>query len=82
MDGSTNLKGYTLDTLRDRFQQQGVAAYRANQVISWLYRRGVDDPLQMTDLSLYFPHNIHGLHFSPIQNLYRHFTPVHFRIPH
>jgi len=51
---SANLKDYGLDSLRERFRGEGVPAYRANQVMSWLYKRGVDDIAQMSDLSLEF----------------------------
>ncbi len=47
-----NLKDYGLDALRERFRGDGVPPYRANQVMSWLYKRGIDDIAQMSDLSL------------------------------
>lgn len=49
---SANLKDHGLASLRERFCAAGVPAYRANQVMSWLYKRGTDDIAQMTDLSL------------------------------
>lgn len=51
MRDSANLKNYGLDSLRECFRRDGVPAYRANQVMSWLYKRGTDDIQQMTDLS-------------------------------
>ncbi len=46
-----NLKDHAPEALRERFRAAGIAAYRADQVAGWLYRRGVDDPRAMTDLS-------------------------------
>ncbi len=45
-----NLKDFSLEALRDRFARDGIAAYRAEQIGGWLYRRGVDDLASMTDL--------------------------------
>jgi 23S rRNA (adenine2503-C2)-methyltransferase len=45
-----NLKDHAPETLRERFRAAGIAPYRADQVVAWLYRRGVDDPHAMTDL--------------------------------
>ncbi len=50
--GLPNLKGHAIDALRERFAAEGLRPYRAEQVAAWLYRRGVDDPAQMTDLAL------------------------------
>jgi len=47
-----NLKDYGIDSLRERFRAEGVPAYRANQVMSWLYKRGTDEIEKMSDLSL------------------------------
>lgn len=47
-----NLKNHSLAALRERFAQDGIAPYRADQVAAWLYSRGVEDPHEMTDLSL------------------------------
>ncbi len=47
-----NLKDLELDALREQFHARGIARYRADQVAAWLYRRGVEDPLEMTDLDL------------------------------
>ncbi len=52
MNRSPNLKNFSPDALRERFRHSGLAAYRADQVSAWMYRRGVDDPNAMTDLSL------------------------------
>lgn len=45
-----NLKDFGYDALRDRFQQEGWSAYRADQVLQWIYTRGVGDASLMTDL--------------------------------
>lgn len=45
-----NLKDHAPEALRERFRAAGIAPYRADQVAAWLYRRGVDDPREMTDL--------------------------------
>ena len=45
------LKDYSLESLRERFVSEGLPAYRAEQVASWLYGRGVEDVSAMTDLS-------------------------------
>jgi 23S rRNA (adenine2503-C2)-methyltransferase len=52
MKQPANLKDHGLSSLRERFVADGVPAYRANQVMRWLYKRGVDDINQMTDLSV------------------------------
>jgi 23S rRNA (adenine2503-C2)-methyltransferase len=44
------LKDHSLDALRRRFAGEGLAPYRADQIAGWLYRRGVDDLGQMSDL--------------------------------
>jgi 23S rRNA (adenine2503-C2)-methyltransferase len=45
-----NLRDFAPDTLRARFKAEGISPYRADQVVQWLYARGVDDPALMTDL--------------------------------
>jgi 23S rRNA (adenine2503-C2)-methyltransferase len=50
MPGRPHLKDHGPEALRDRFRAAGIAAYRADQVAGWLYRRGVEDPHAMTDL--------------------------------
>jgi 23S rRNA (adenine2503-C2)-methyltransferase len=45
-----NLKDFSPGGLRERFAADGLPAWRADQVASWLYERGVEDPLAMTDL--------------------------------
>lgn len=44
------LIGLSPDRLRRRFQEEGVPAYRADQVAEWVYRRGVLEPEAMTNL--------------------------------
>ncbi|MDG2050858.1 MAG: 23S rRNA (adenine(2503)-C(2))-methyltransferase RlmN [Myxococcota bacterium] len=45
-----NLKDFGYDALREKFQQEGWSAYRADQVLRWIYARGVSDVRSMTDL--------------------------------
>jgi 23S rRNA (adenine2503-C2)-methyltransferase len=45
-----HLKSHSLPVLRERFQAQGIPAFRASQVSEWLYRHGVDEPARMTNL--------------------------------
>ncbi len=52
MRARPQLKDHSLDRLRERLAQDGLAHYRAEQIAGWLYQRGVEDPAQMTDLSL------------------------------
>jgi 23S rRNA (adenine2503-C2)-methyltransferase len=47
-----SLKSLSLPRLREHFVLHGVPRYRADQVAGWLYQRGVEDPLQMTNLDL------------------------------
>lgn len=44
------LKEFSPDALRARFLEQGLPAYRADQVATWVYRHGVEDPEAMTNL--------------------------------
>ncbi len=46
-----NLKDLDPPALRQRLTESGVAAYRAEQILAWLYARGIEDPRAMTDLS-------------------------------
>ena len=46
-----NLKDLDPPGLRERLAADGVAPYRADQILAWLYARGIDDPSEMTDLS-------------------------------
>jgi len=45
-----NLFGLDRTALRARFAEMGEAQYRADQVMNWIYRRGVDDFEAMTNL--------------------------------
>jgi 23S rRNA (adenine2503-C2)-methyltransferase len=45
-----NLKDWSPAALRERFAAEGLPAFRADQVASWLYGRAVEDPRAMTDL--------------------------------
>lgn len=46
-----NLKDLDPPRLRERLTSDGLAPYRADQILAWLYARGIDDPRQMTDLT-------------------------------
>ncbi len=50
MPARLHLKDHSVDALRQRFAGEGLAPYRAEQIAGWLYRRGVDDLAQMSDL--------------------------------
>jgi 23S rRNA (adenine2503-C2)-methyltransferase len=45
-----NLFGLDRTALRARFAEMGEAPYRADQVMNWIYRRGVDDFALMTNV--------------------------------
>ena len=45
-----NLFGLDRAALRARFAEMGEAPYRADQVMNWIYRRGIDDFAAMTNL--------------------------------
>ncbi len=47
----TDLKNLTLDGLTEFFSGMGKERFRAGQLMRWIYRRGVVDFEQMTDLS-------------------------------
>jgi 23S rRNA (adenine2503-C2)-methyltransferase len=49
-DPRPQLKDQSLAALRTRFVETGVAPWRAEQVVRWLYARGVEDPAAWTDL--------------------------------
>jgi 23S rRNA (adenine2503-C2)-methyltransferase len=38
--------------LRELFKDEGVPAYRADQVLAWVYQQGVEDPAEMSNLPL------------------------------
>jgi len=46
-----DLKDFTLAEMRDWVQAQGWPAFRAQQIFAWLYRPGISDFSQMTDIS-------------------------------
>jgi 23S rRNA (adenine2503-C2)-methyltransferase len=48
--GPVNLFGLDRAALRARFAEMGEAPYRADQVMNWIYRRGVDDFALMSNL--------------------------------
>lgn len=47
-----NIKDFCLEALREKFVSMGLPRYRADQVFSWLYRRGVERFEEMTDLGV------------------------------
>lgn len=49
-DPHLHLKDMDPDALRGWLVAEGDRAYRAEQLLGWLYARGVDDPVEMTDL--------------------------------
>jgi len=51
-EGRRNLKDLTPEELRLDFAAQGLPRYRADQIAAWLYQRGVEDPMEMTDLDV------------------------------
>jgi 23S rRNA (adenine2503-C2)-methyltransferase len=49
-DPRPHLKDLSVEALRARFAAGGLPPWRAEQVASWLYARGVEDPAGWTDL--------------------------------
>lgn len=50
-DGRRNLFGMDRVQLRDAFESMGEKPFRADQVMQWIYRRGVGDFEAMSNLS-------------------------------
>lgn len=48
--GKVSVLEHNRDSLRLWFEQQGLPAYRADQVLAWIYQKGVFDIEQMTNL--------------------------------
>ncbi|MGI9431043.1 MAG: 23S rRNA (adenine(2503)-C(2))-methyltransferase RlmN [Myxococcota bacterium] len=46
------LKDFSLERLREALTSDGLPRWRADQIAAWVYKRGVEDPAQMTDLDL------------------------------
>jgi 23S rRNA (adenine2503-C2)-methyltransferase len=46
-----NLFGLDRERLREEFARMGEAAYRADQVMQWIYRRGIDDFGAMSNIA-------------------------------
>jgi 23S rRNA (adenine2503-C2)-methyltransferase len=46
-----NLKDHSIESLRERLAEDGLRPFRAEQIAGWLYRRGVEDFAEMTDLA-------------------------------
>jgi len=51
-DARPNLKDLAPDALRACLAELGEKPFRAEQIVGWLYGRGVEDPRAMTDLAL------------------------------
>jgi 23S rRNA (adenine2503-C2)-methyltransferase len=45
-----HIKDHSIERLRERLAEAGERPYRADQIAAWQYRRGIEDPEQMTDL--------------------------------
>lgn len=52
MDDRPHIFDQTPDTLRELFTQWGLPGFRAQQVIEWVYRKHIADPMAMSNLSL------------------------------
>jgi len=50
--GRPQLKDFSLERLREHFTSEGVPRWRADQIAGWVYKRGVEDPADMTDLDV------------------------------
>ena len=50
MTSLPDLKGLRPEALREQFRKDGIKPFHADQVVAWLYARGVDNPAEMTDL--------------------------------
>ena len=50
--GRSQLKDFSLERLREHFTSEGVPRWRADQIAGWVYKRGIEDPAQMTDLDV------------------------------
>ena len=48
---SQHLKDYSPEALRKKLTECGLPGYRAEQLVTWFYQRGVDDLAEMTNLS-------------------------------
>lgn len=53
--------GLTRESLAQRLALSGVPAYRAGQLFSWVYRRHVSEPTEMTSLPLALRQSLAGL---------------------
>lgn len=54
MNSGMDLKGLTLEEIRDVVTGEGERPYRAGQIYAWIYRRGVSSLAEMTDLGRQF----------------------------
>ncbi len=49
-DRPLEIKDFAPRELRERFAELGLPRYRADQVATWVYRHGIEDPERMSDL--------------------------------
>jgi 23S rRNA (adenine2503-C2)-methyltransferase len=49
-EGPTPILNMTLGELRDDFKRRGIEPYRAGQVFAWIYKRGIFDFMEMSDI--------------------------------
>ena len=55
-----DLRGLTLDEMKSLLKQMGEPAYRADQLASWVYEKGVREISEMTNLSLELREKLSG----------------------
>jgi 23S rRNA (adenine2503-C2)-methyltransferase len=46
------VKDFSLERLRERLTADGLPRWRADQIAGWVYKRGIEDPAEMTDLDV------------------------------
>jgi len=46
------LKDFSVEKLRERMTSEGLPRWRADQIAAWVYKRGIEDPAEMTDLDV------------------------------
>jgi len=58
MPPTFDLKDMTRSEIEDFVVSQGLSSYRAKQIFAWLYRRGISDFQQMTDIAKDLRHSL------------------------
>lgn len=71
MEGKQNLKDLLPHELEQVFQEWGEPRYRAKQLVSWVYQRGVEDFRAFTDMSKTLRQRLEELAVLPQLNLRR-----------